>query len=255
MGEHRVVWWDTSILAPSTEVRTSSKLSDFLKKDDQMVRAPEGIRAHQEWQTTRRTVRDLASTPQWKVLTATSRASLSVDVDAFLMEPGAELVSAVSIEQISAESSRPHGKRFGSLVHAVLSVVALDADRDSIEKVSSLQGRILGASTEEVEAAIETVAAVIRHPTILQGAGELASNNCRREVPVTLKLQDNLMIEGVVDLAYRDDSANGVWTVVDYKTDYEIQGRVEEYSRQVWLYALAISRATGLKSRPVLLRV
>jgi ATP-dependent exoDNAse (exonuclease V) beta subunit len=251
-GEHRVVWWDPSILGPSTEVRTSTKLSDFLKKDDAMVRAPEGIRTHDEWQTKRRAVRESASIPQWRVLTATSRASLSVGADAVTAEPGSELVSAVSIEQIVGESSRPHGKRFGSLVHAVLSVVALDADRDGVEKVAELQGRILGASREEVDAAVETVVAVIRHPTIVRS---VSSNHYRREVPVTLSLQDNLMIEGVVDLAYRDDSANGAWTVVDYKTDFEIQGRVEEYTRQVWLYALAISRATGMKSRPVLLRV
>jgi ATP-dependent exoDNAse (exonuclease V) beta subunit len=177
---------------------------------------------------------------------------LAVEAEVVTAEQGSDLVSPVSIQQIVGDSSRPHGKRFGSLVHAVVSVVALDADRDGVEKVAELQGRILGASREEVDAAIETVVAVIRHPTILQGVG---SNNYRREVPVTLKLQDNLMIEGVVDLAYRVDSANGAWTVVDYKTDFEIQGRVEEYSRQVWLYALAISRATGMKSRPVLLRV
>jgi ATP-dependent exoDNAse (exonuclease V) beta subunit len=73
-------------------------------------------------------------------------------------------------------------------------------------------------------------------------------------VPVTLKLQDNLIVEGVVDLAYRDENGRG-WTVIDYKTDFEIQGREEEYRKQIWLYALAISRATREKSMPVLLRV
>ena len=61
-----------------------------------------------------------------------------------------------------------------------------------------------------------------------------------------------MVVEGVVDLAYEEK--NG-WTVIDYKTDFEIHGRVDEYTRQVWLYALAISRATDKKSRPVLLRV
>ena len=135
------------------------------------------------------------------------------------------------------------------LVHAVLSVVALNAGRDDIAKVASVQGRIFGASKDEVDAAVETVAEVIRHPTIVRGAIE---NSCRREVPVTLRLQDDLVVEGVVDLAYEEK--NG-WTVIDYKTDFEIHGRVDEYTRQVWLYALAISRATDKKSRPVLLRV
>jgi ATP-dependent helicase/nuclease subunit A len=248
IGEHGVVWWDPSVLAPGTHGRSSSKLTEFLKRDEAMVHAPEGIRAHEEWQATRRAVRESTSRPRWDVLTATSTA-LSVSVDSLLSEPGSELVSAVSIEQINVTISRPHGKRFGNLVHAVLSVVSLDADRDRILRVSDAQGRILGAPEKEIEAAVETVAAVIQHPIVLGGAA--ISSNHRRELPVTLKLKDNQMVEGIADMAY--EGGDGVWTVVDYKTDYEIAGRVEEYTRQVWLYALAISRATGKKTRPILL--
>jgi hypothetical protein len=43
--------------------------------------------------------------------------------------------------------------------------------------------------------------------------------------------------------------------VVDFKTDAEIGGRLEEYRRQVALYALAIERATGEPATGVLLRV
>jgi ATP-dependent exoDNAse (exonuclease V) beta subunit (contains helicase and exonuclease domains) len=248
VGEHRVVWWDPSVLAPPSQGRTSSKLTEFLKKDD-AVRAPAGIREHEEWQSKRKFVREVASKPQWSVVTATSQ-TLSVDEANLLVEPGAELVSEVSIEQVGTDYSRPHGKRFGTLVHSVLSVVALDADNEGIVKVARVQGRVLGASEEEVEAAVETVAAVLRNP-IVSGA----SGRCRREVPVTVRLANDLIVEGVVDLAYQVSKDGDVWTVVDYKTDFELGGRSEEYSRQVWLYALAISRATGKKSRPVLLRV
>jgi ATP-dependent exoDNAse (exonuclease V) beta subunit (contains helicase and exonuclease domains) len=223
-------------------------LTEFLKKDD-AVRAPAGIREHEEWQSKRKFVREVASKPQWSVVTATSQ-TLSVDEANLLVEPGAELVSEVSIEQVGTDYSRPHGKRFGTLVHSVLSVVALDADNEGIVKVARVQGRVLGASEEEVEAAVETVAAVLRNP-IVSGA----SGRCRREVPVTVRLANDLIVEGVVDLAYQVSKDGDVWTVVDYKTDFELGGRSEEYSRQVWLYALAISRATGKKSRPVLLRV
>jgi hypothetical protein len=43
--------------------------------------------------------------------------------------------------------------------------------------------------------------------------------------------------------------------VIDYKTDFEVKGRLEEYQNQISLYAAAISRATGLEARPVLLRL
>ena len=43
--------------------------------------------------------------------------------------------------------------------------------------------------------------------------------------------------------------------MIDYKTDFEVKGRLEEYQNQVALYALAISRATGLETQGVLLRL
>jgi len=77
---------------------------------------------------------------------------------------------------------------------------------------------------------------------------------CRREAPVTLKLRNNSMVEGIVDLAYQDPTDKDTWMVVDYKTDFEMKGRLDEYRKQVWLYALAISRASGKKAKPVLLQ-
>jgi ATP-dependent exoDNAse (exonuclease V) beta subunit len=122
-------------------------------------------------------------------------------------------------------------------------------------KVARVQGRVLGANDDEVEAAVETVGAILRYPIIVRGSSAESDGRCRREVPVTVRLENDLIVEGVVDLAYQSKKDGDVWTVVDYKTDFELGGRSEEYSRQVWLYALAISRATGKKSRPVLLRV
>ena len=51
------------------------------------------------------------------------------------------------------------------------------------------------------------------------------------------------------------ESGPGSWTVVDFKTDFEIAGRLDEYREQVALYALAISRATGVGVKGVLLRM
>jgi ATP-dependent exoDNAse (exonuclease V) beta subunit len=112
-----------------------------------------------------------------------------------------------------------------------------------------VQGRVLGATEEEVGAAVETVYRALRHPLLVRAAG---AGSCRREVPVGLKLADGVMIEGAVDLAFQE---NGSWTVVEYKTDFEIEGLLEEHKNQVSLYALGISRATGLDARPVLLRI
>jgi len=241
VGNHVVVWWDPNVLPPSTDVRTTSSLTPFLTQDEGKVRSEEGIRAHGEWQKQRTSVRLSAGKPEWRIVTATTHAiEVSGSID------------NVSVETIEIDFTRPHGKRFGTLVHAVLSTVALDSDTDAVREVAMLQGRIVGARNEEVVAAEELVTRALGHPVIQRAAVGMASGLCRREVPVAIQLEDGIMVEGVVDLAYRDEDS---WTIVDYKTDFELKGRIEEYQKQVSLYALAIAGATGLPTRAVLLRL
>ena len=75
---------------------------------------------------------------------------------------------------------------------------------------------------------------------------------CRREVPITWRDPDGLLIEGVVDLAF--EQAEG-WTVIDFKSDEEFRGNELNYRRQVELYASAIQAATGAQVSPILMRV
>jgi len=80
-----------------------------------------------------------------------------------------------------------------------------------------------------------------------------ARGACRRETPVTFTMPDGSLVEGVVDLAFEED---GVWTVVDYKTDRDIAAVGEDrYRRQVALYVAAIARATGQRANGILMRV
>jgi len=250
VGDHEVVWWDFSALEEASQDRSGTKLNDFLKQDEAKLRAQEGVVAHEEWKTRRNLVREAAAKPLWAVLTASASDEPITATD----EVGAELVSEVLIEKIPIDFSRPHGKRFGTLVHSVLSVMGLDSDQESIAQVARLQGRILGATNEEIQAAQETVQQVAQHKVIKRGAVAMQAGKCRREAPVTLKLRNNSMVEGIVDLAYQDPTDKDTWMVVDYKTDFEMKGRLDEYRKQVWLYALAISRASGKKAKPVLLQ-
>jgi len=66
-------------------------------------------------------------------------------------------------------------------------------------------------------------------------------------------LPDGTMVEGVVDLAFREVDH---WVVVDFKTDREIseQGG-ERYRRQVAVYCAAIARATGEPAVGRILRI
>jgi ATP-dependent exoDNAse (exonuclease V) beta subunit len=76
---------------------------------------------------------------------------------------------------------------------------------------------------------------------------------CRRETPLTCTLADGTLVEGIVDLAFEEQTS---WTVVDYKTDRELAAAGEErYKRQVALYATAIAQATGRSAVGVLVRI
>jgi ATP-dependent exoDNAse (exonuclease V) beta subunit len=132
-------------------------------------------------------------------------------------------------------------------------VIDLDSDRDSIKDVAIIQGRILGATKDEVEAAIETAYRALQHHVMQKASLVSSKGKCRREVPVAIRIDDRVVVEGVVDLAFEDET--GGWTVVDYKTDFEIEGRLKHYEDQVRLYAHAISKATNSPVRGVLLRI
>jgi ATP-dependent exoDNAse (exonuclease V) beta subunit len=68
-----------------------------------------------------------------------------------------------------------------------------------------------------------------------------------------VQVEGGVLVEGVIDAAFLEDGEG--WTVVDFKTDVEIAGRLEEYRRQVGIYAEAVGQATGMRARGVLLRV
>jgi ATP-dependent exoDNAse (exonuclease V) beta subunit len=81
-----------------------------------------------------------------------------------------------------------------------------------------------------------------------------ASSAYRREVAVTLRAEDGTIVDGIVDLAFRENARE--WIVVDFKTDVELdEEALATYAAQVGSYATAISTATGEAARGVLLSV
>ena len=59
-------------------------------------------------------------------------------------------------------SARPGGRRFGSLVHAILASVRLGADESQVRLCAAAQRRLLGATEEEAAAAAIAVSAAPR---------------------------------------------------------------------------------------------
>ncbi len=254
-GRHRVVWWDPRLLALGVPETVGLRQQRLLEADQGGTRSEAGRHAHAAWQAERASVRARASTPLVRVVTATELATelatAAHAADGAAVAPALPSV-AVAVESIAGAADRPRGKRFGSLVHAVLAVVDLAAGRDAVAAAAAVEGRLLGASRAEVDAAAGTVVAALAHPRLRTAAIAERAGACRRESAVALGLDDGTLVEGIVDVAYRDDDG---WVVVDFKTDAELAHRLDEYRAQLGVYATAIARATGAPTRAVLLRV
>jgi ATP-dependent exoDNAse (exonuclease V) beta subunit len=248
-GGHAVVWWDPSALELGKEHDSGLRQQKLLEADAQGTATEEGIKSHDAWRARRAELLARGATPTLHVRTAADTAAAPREAD-----PDAASVAPLEHAEVAGRRvDRPHHKRFGTLVHAVLAEAPLDADAAAVARVAAVQARLIGAPDEEATAAAEAVCAALAHPLLARAAASDRRGECRREAGVSLALADGEIVEGVVDLAFRED---GAWTVVDYKTDIDVaRAGMERYDAQVRLYARAIARATGERARAVLLRV
>ena len=232
-GAHEVVWWDPHRLDLLREVEGGLRSHDLLVEDGNSRPTAE---AHERWKESKKRAVAQGGQPSLRVETATARS---------IAAPGGE----VALEAVAArEAERPRGKRFGTLVHAVLAEIDLRAGLEAVARSAAARGRMTNASEAEIAAAAKAVTAALQHPLLQRAA---RSADCRREEPVVHRLADGTLLEGVVDLAFLDDSG---WTVVDFKTDARPEGHAQ-YAAQLLLYCAAIEAATGRPARAALLAV
>jgi len=265
---YAVVWWDPHQLALGAGAPVGIRREELLSKDapDAVVEAD--LERYRTWRRRRQGTVERAARPSLVLATATERARAgSVERDGGDAPPGAgesrgagtdAAPHAVTVVELERAAARPAGKRFGTLVHAVLATVPLDVPDDGqapVEEIARLHGRVLGATDEEVAAAADVARRVLSHPLLARARAAARRGDCRREAPVSMRTADGTLIEGVVDVAFRED---GAWTVVDYKTDRDLEeadGAIDVYRRQVALYAKMIARATGEPVGGVLMQV
>jgi ATP-dependent exoDNAse (exonuclease V) beta subunit len=246
VGDHEVVVWDPHVLVLDRDDEAGLRQQLILKQDEKNVIAREGIEQHAAWSADRTASIARAAAPSRLVRTVTEAKA---EAPTGAAAPGHAV--AVAMEATSAtRRARPHGKRFGILVHAVLATVALDADASAIADAARIQGRIAAATEEEIAAARDAAAAALAHPLLARAR---AAARTLRETEVMLREEDGTILEGVVDLAFFEPGAG--YTVVDFKTDVEMAPRKEAYALQVAAYARAIAAATGEPATGVLLAV
>ncbi len=264
-GAHTVVWWDPNLFDLAKEHGGGVRYRQILQADEPAARktADASERAHAAWQARRADALAKGTVPSVVVQTVTAAAHATV---LLALDPamaglprapdlatplGASLLS-VALETVPGKQpGRPRGKRFGTLVHAILATVELRGDAEHVRAVGANHARLVGATPEERDAAIIAVRAALTHPLLVRAAAAEDRGGLRREVPVVVRTPEGL-IEGVVDLAFSEPAG---WTVIDFKTDAELDHRRPIYEAQVREYAKAISAATGAPAAPVLLVV
>jgi ATP-dependent helicase/nuclease subunit A len=236
-GTHAVVWWDPRTLKLAAPPSLGLRQQEILAADGDAKESPSLI-AYRKWMQKRDYVSGAAQVKQFDVFTATetSESPLDFNVD-------------VTIESIAKAAGRPIGPRFGTLVHTILRDAPLDAGRLTLAPLAEIHGRLLGATTEEGEAAIDAVAATLGH-SLLRTARR--AQRLHRELPIILKLDSNRVLEGIIDLAFESE---GRWHIVDFKTDADIAANRAHYERQLRWYSLALSRLNSASVQAHLLSI
>ena len=187
------------------------------------------------------------TSPTMTVRTVTA-ASHGLEVDSTTLPRASE--SDADLIVVPRSASRPQGPRFGTLVHMTLATVELSATAADVDRVARATARLLGAPDDEAEAAAFAASEAMAHPLLVRAQNAEERGECRREVPITLA-EGRDLVEGVIDLAFRE---NGAWLVIDFKTDATQRStkNLSAYRAQVALYARAVSLATGDDAVPLL---
>jgi ATP-dependent helicase/nuclease subunit A len=246
MSEFSVVWWDPRALKLGAEAPLGLRRPELIVKDVAPAIVDAGLAAYNSWRERRQQAIAAGSESSVALRTVTQAAKIGEESTPDLKLPPVEIV------ELPRPANRPSGRRFGTLVHAVLASVPLDGDLNIIQRLATIHGRILGAPQDEVDAASESVRVALAHRIFEDARQAAQQGHCRREVPIAWRDSEGLLIEGVIDLAFEQA---GNWTVIDFKTDEDFHGDESAYRRQVGIYAAAIKAANGAAVSALLMRV
>ena len=244
---YSVVWWDPLLLQAAADGPRGVRREDLIDKSADAAQVAADRASYDRWRERRAAAQAAGATVSLRVSTATE-----------LSEESRSAEAAVTIEDAGFGVLRPSGKRFGTLVHAILATLPLDAERSEVTELSAMHAKLFGATDEERDAAAAIAVKLLEHPRLGEArAAQLAGRRVWREMPVSLRLTAESdptahIVDGQIDLAYETTTG---WVIVDFKTDIEMVNAQDDYKQQVALYCEAVQRATGQPATGVLLRV
>ena len=234
LGAHSVVWWDPHVLELDREPRAGLRHQKVLEADPEA----KADTRYEDWQRERDKTIAAGAVPTIRIHTPSGSGVKLKESDL-----------PVETVELDRERERSSGARFGSLVHTIFSRVDLNGSVDDVRMVVDRQARQFGAPPVEKEAAYDVVQRALKHPLMVEAA---KSSDLKRETPVMYMNDQEELVEGIVDMAFKTDAG---WTVVDFKTDEDLEKQKGEYVDQVRLYLEGIGKATGEEVRGVLFAV
>ena len=231
-GAHQVVWWDPRRSSSTPGAASDCGSSGILEADESGGARRRASEAHAAWQRRARGDRSPRGA-------APSRASR------WPRPPSAAAGAAPAAAGRCRRSPQPTpsagdrtATRFGTLVHAMLAAVDLDAAPTRSRRAPSWRGGCSARPADEVTAAADAASRALAHPLLRRAAAA-----ARAAVPARDAGRVRRSTTGRSSRASstsRSSSDDG-WTVVDFKTDVEIGGRVASTA--------ARSRSTRSRSR------
>jgi len=245
-ADYSVVWWDPHVLRLGAVSSFGLRRDDLIVKDGDLFAVEERMADYERWRRERSDAIERAQQPTVRVQTATAWAAAAAELG---IDDEIAAAGTIEIVELAGAVRRPRGPRFGTLVHAVLATVSLDASVEETRSTAAVQGRMLLSTPEEIHAAAAVASAVLDHDIMTRAR---RASSLRRETPVTWLQDDGMMIEGVLDLAFEE---GGATTVVDFKTDHELAAGESRYRAQVQQYVSAVTRATGRPAKGILFKV
>jgi ATP-dependent helicase/nuclease subunit A len=162
--------------------------------------------------------------------------------------PGGSAKGGVDVE-LPPWSKGRYGTAIGRAVHGVLQSIDLATGAGLDDTVAAQ------CVAEGVEVHADVVTALVRSALASEPVQRAAVRQYWREMYVGTLQDDGTVLEGFVDLVYRED--DGSLVIVDYKTDAipaeAVAARTQYYAPQIRAYVHGITSATGHDAAPVLI--
>jgi len=233
-GAHRVVFWDPHLLARAPERRGGGVEHMHLLQEAQGPHAAEGTRAYKAF------VEEKAATIASAQAPSLRSSSVTAVAHAQGAAPPVRHCEFRVIDVGANRSLRPHGARFGTLVHALFEHGSGAAQPlTALLEHATLLGTRLGATQPEIESAAQSVDTALAHPFGLQLMAAARADQLWHEHPVLLRADDGTLLDGVIDLMFLDSQGpTERICVVDLKTDREL-AQLADYEKQLAMYAHA----------------